>query len=76
MGGWSDYFEYLPVENPANWVNNRFDSAGAARECAAEEHRRQAANGSGELRREMLQLAEDAKRAAAVRNAASRTRSL
>jgi uncharacterized protein YbbK (DUF523 family) len=25
MGEWSDYFEDFPEENPANWVNGRFD---------------------------------------------------
>ena len=27
MGDWSDYFEDYPEENPANWVNGRFDPA-------------------------------------------------
>ena len=30
MGEWSDYFEDFPEENPANYVGNRFDPAGAA----------------------------------------------
>ncbi len=25
MGEWSDYFEDCPEENPANWVNGRFN---------------------------------------------------
>lgn len=25
MGEWSEYFEDFPEENPANWVNGRFD---------------------------------------------------
>lgn len=25
MGDWSEYFEDFPEENPANWVNGRFD---------------------------------------------------
>ncbi|MBS0511881.1 MAG: hypothetical protein JSR42_12015 [Proteobacteria bacterium] len=25
MGEWSDYFEDFPEENPANWVNGKFD---------------------------------------------------
>lgn len=31
MGEWSDYFEDFPEENPANWVNGRFDPALRAR---------------------------------------------
>lgn len=27
MGDWSDYFKDFPEENPANWVNERFDPA-------------------------------------------------
>jgi hypothetical protein len=27
MGNWSEYFEDFPEENPANWVNGRFDPA-------------------------------------------------
>lgn len=29
MGEWSDYFEDFPEENPANYVNGRFDPRGA-----------------------------------------------
>ncbi|MGL4888205.1 MAG: hypothetical protein ACRC4V_18030 [Aeromonas veronii] len=25
MGEWSDYFEDFPEENPANWVNGKFN---------------------------------------------------
>ncbi len=38
MGEWSDYFEDFPEENPANWVNGRFDPEGAKRRLA-EQHR-------------------------------------
>lgn len=31
MGEWSDYFEDFPEENPANWLNGRFDPEGARR---------------------------------------------
>lgn len=31
MGEWSDYFEDFPEENPANWVNGRFDPEGVRR---------------------------------------------
>lgn len=30
MGEWSDYFEDFPEENPANYVNGRFDPRAAA----------------------------------------------
>jgi hypothetical protein len=29
MGDWSDYFEDFPEENPANYIDNRFDPKGA-----------------------------------------------
>ncbi|HFF6214303.1 hypothetical protein WG628_03600 [Stenotrophomonas maltophilia] len=32
MGEWSEYFEDFPEENPANWINGRFDPEGARRE--------------------------------------------
>lgn len=34
MGEWSDYFEDFPEENPANWVNGRFDPKGAQEQHA------------------------------------------
>jgi hypothetical protein len=37
MGEWSEYFEDFPEENPANWVNGRFDPAAAARKRAADQ---------------------------------------
>lgn len=30
MGEWSEYFEDFPDENPANYVDGRFDPKGAA----------------------------------------------
>lgn len=30
MGEWSEYFEDFPEENPANYVNGKFDPQGAA----------------------------------------------
>jgi len=30
MGEWSEYFDDFPEENPANWVNGRFDPRLAA----------------------------------------------
>ena len=29
MGEWSEYFEQFPEENPANYVDGRFDPKGA-----------------------------------------------
>ncbi len=29
MGEWSEYFEDFPEENPANYLNGRFDPKGA-----------------------------------------------
>lgn len=31
MGEWSEYFEDFPEENPANWIDGRFDPAAAKR---------------------------------------------
>jgi hypothetical protein len=36
MGDWSDYFEDFPEENPANYVNGRFDPQGAKARRAQE----------------------------------------
>lgn len=30
MGEWSDYFEDFPEENPANYLDGRYDPKGAA----------------------------------------------
>jgi hypothetical protein len=32
MGEWSDYFEDFPEENPANYVESRFDPQGAEKQ--------------------------------------------
>lgn len=29
MGEWSEYFERFPEEDPANWINGRFDPEAA-----------------------------------------------
>lgn len=51
MGEWSDYFEDFPDENPANYVNGRFDPQGAAAQRAAESKLRQdQANLNAEIR--------------------------
>lgn len=31
MGDWSEYFEDFPEENPANWIDGRFDPERAKR---------------------------------------------
>lgn len=31
MGGWSEYYEDFPEENPANWVNGEFNPQAAER---------------------------------------------
>lgn len=36
MGEWSEYFEDYPEENPANYVDGRFNPAGAKARRAAE----------------------------------------
>lgn len=37
MGEWSEYFEDFPEENPANWVDGRFDPRAAAAQRANEQ---------------------------------------
>ena len=51
MGEWSDHFEDLPEENPANWVNGVY----LGPQKAAEHHRRSAA-AAAELRRQQSAL--------------------
>jgi hypothetical protein len=41
MGEWSEYFEDFPEENPANWIDGRFDPKAAALARAHEEKVRQ-----------------------------------
>jgi hypothetical protein len=36
VGDWSDYFEDFPEENPANWIEGRFDPQ-AAKEARVRE---------------------------------------
>jgi hypothetical protein len=67
MGEWSDYFEDFPDENPANYVNGRFDPKGA------EERNRQSARAaqvraeSAALQQKMLNMAAEARAAAEKR---------
>ena len=72
MGEWSEYFEDFPEENPANWVNGRFDPAAAARQREIEESKRKVAEESNLLQQKMEQMAADAKRDAAQRVAETR----
>ena len=37
MGEWSEYFEDFPEENPANWINGKFDPKGAAEQRTAQQ---------------------------------------
>lgn len=69
MGEWSEYFEDFPEENPANWVDGRYDPAGVARACAAEAQQRAVARESAALQRKMFEMAEAAKKAAKEREA-------
>jgi hypothetical protein len=72
MGEWSEYFEDFPEENPANWFNGRFDPAAAARQREVEESKRKVAEESNLLQQKMEQMAADAKRNAAQRDAETR----
>ncbi len=72
MGEWSEYFEDFPEENPANWVNGRFDPATAARQREIEESNRKVAEESNLLQQKMEKMAADAKRNAAQRDAETR----
>lgn len=70
MGEWSEYFEDFPEENPANWVNGRFDPAGAAAANAEMARRMVVVQESAALQKKMHQMAVDAKRAARERESA------
>ncbi len=72
MGEWSEYFEDFPEENPANWINGRFDPAATVRQHEVEESKRKVAEESNLLQQKMLQMATDAKRNAAQRDAETR----
>ena len=72
MGEWSEYFEDFPEENPAKWINGRFDPAAAARQREVEESKRKVAEESNVLYQKMVQMATDAKRNAAQRDAETR----
>lgn len=67
MGEWSEYFEDFPEENPANWINGRFDPNGATIQRVNEKSKRQASKESQALQQKMFVMAEEAKRAASMR---------
>ena len=65
MGEWSEYFEDFPEENPANWIDGRFDPEGAKRRYQQEsafEKAEQKANA------ELRQLINDAKKKTKTRS--------
>lgn len=65
MGEWSEYFEDFPEENPANWIDGRFDPEGAKRHYQQEsafEKAEQKANA------ELRQLINDAKKKTKARS--------
>ncbi len=65
MGEWSEYFEDFPEENPANWIDGRFDPEGAKRRYQQEsvfEKAEQKAN------TELRQLINDAKKKTKARS--------
>ncbi len=53
MGEWSEYFEDFPEENPANWIDGRFDPAAAKK---AREADRKLAREQAELDAEISNL--------------------
>ena len=59
MGEWFDYFQDFPEENPANWINGRFDP-----QAAALHHQRQVAfeKAEREANAELRGMIEDAKK--------------
>jgi hypothetical protein len=63
MGEWSDYFEDFPEENQANYVNGRFDPAGAARQRELQARQQaKTAHEQAELDRTIKKLIDDGKR--------------
>jgi len=73
MGEWSEYFEDYPEENPANWVNGRFDPAAAARLRELEDRNRAVARESQALQKKMFQMATEAKQKAMSRDAENKS---
>jgi hypothetical protein len=58
MGEWSEYFEDFPEENPANYVNGRFDPAGAK---ALQQQNGKAAEEQANLNREIAEIVRKAR---------------
>ena len=65
MGEWSEYFEDFPEENPANWIDGRFDPEGAKlryqQQIASEEAQKKA-------NAELSKLINDAKKKTKARS--------
>lgn len=63
MGEWSDYFEDFPEENQGNYLNGRFDPAGAARQRELQARQgAKLAQEQAELDRTIKKLIDDGKR--------------
>ena len=56
MGEWSEYFEDFPEENPATWIDGRFDSVAAARQRQTEATSRKVAEDSDALQKEVFKV--------------------
>lgn len=61
MSEWSEYFEDIPEENPANLVNGQYNPIEAARLRTLEALKAEVANQSQELQQKMFQMASEAK---------------
>ncbi len=62
MGEWSEYFDDFPEENPANYVNGRFDPAGAK---ARQQLNGKVAEEQANLNREIAEIVRKARMAKA-----------
>ena len=71
MGEWSEYFEDFPEENPANWINGRFDPVGVEKARAIEAKQQVVRQESAALQRKMFEMADAAKKAAKERDSGS-----
>ena len=65
MGEWSEYFEDFPEENPANWIDGRFDPEVAKRRYQQESAFEKAEH---EANAELRQLINDAKKKTKARS--------
>lgn len=60
MGEWSEYFEDFPEENPANYVNGRFDPTGVK---ALQQQNAKIAEEQANLNREIAEIVRKARMA-------------